>query len=94
MDIVWAMVVVLLAAFLGGGILIYASQYMLEKEDPRREQILSILPGVNCGACGYVGCAAYANAIVDGASCSLCTPGGAGTAAQAEGIVAGKYCEP
>ncbi len=34
--------------------------------DPRVEQVISALPGANCGGCGYVGCAEYAEAVVAG----------------------------
>ncbi|MBQ9337056.1 MAG: RnfABCDGE type electron transport complex subunit B [Lentisphaeria bacterium] len=41
--------------------------------DPRIEEITALLPGANCGGCGYAGCADYARAIVeDGVSPSNC----------------------
>ena len=41
-----------------------------------------ILPGANCGACGYSGCAGYAKALSSGeAPVGLCSPGGAAVAA-------------
>ncbi len=47
------------------------------EEDPRIKQIEEILPGANCGACGFAGCAAYAEAIVlEGAEVNRCAPGG------------------
>lgn len=47
------------------------------EEDPRIEQIEEVLSGANCGACGYAGCTAYAEAVVNaGAPIDLCTPGG------------------
>lgn len=73
---------------LGGiGLLIGVLLALIEKllaveEDPRLEKILAALPGVNCGACGFPGCAGYAAAIVkQGAAPNLCTPGGARTSA-------------
>ncbi len=58
-------------------ILAIADKKLAVKEDPRVEEILEILPGANCGACGYAGCAAYASAIVsDNAPIDLCKPGG------------------
>jgi RnfABCDGE-type electron transport complex B subunit len=49
--------------------------------DPRIEEVEAALPGINCGACGYAGCAGYAEAVVDaGESMTLCAPGGAETA--------------
>ena len=44
--------------------------------DPKIEQIIEILPGINCGACGYPGCAGYAEALVkDDVEINLCSPG-------------------
>ena len=49
--------------------------------DPRVEAILDALPGANCGGCGFVGCAEYAEAVARaGADVALCAPGGAGCA--------------
>lgn len=45
--------------------------------DPREEQIIKVLPGINCGACGYAGCAGYAHAVVqEGGEITRCTVGG------------------
>jgi RnfABCDGE-type electron transport complex B subunit len=35
------------------------------KQDPQVAKITSILPGLNCGACGFSSCQAYAQAIVE-----------------------------
>ncbi len=46
--------------------------------DPRIESILDILPGANCGGCGYAGCSDYAEAIVvHNVSPNLCVAAGA-----------------
>ncbi len=61
-----------------GGALALAARVLAVKEDPRIGAIDDILPGANCGGCGYAGCAAYAEAIVlEGAAINLCAPGGA-----------------
>lgn len=45
--------------------------------DPREARIMGILPGANCGACGFAGCQAYGLALVEGkATVSVCPPGG------------------
>ncbi len=45
--------------------------------DERVESVKEILPGVNCGACGYSGCTGYAEALCKGdAANGLCAPGG------------------
>lgn len=47
--------------------------------DPKVEAVLEILPGANCGGCGYVGCSEYAEAVVrEHVDVTLCAPGGAG----------------
>ncbi len=48
--------------------------------DERVQAVRAAVAGANCGACGYAGCDAYAEAVVKGeASASACTPGGAKT---------------
>ncbi|MGE4357923.1 MAG: RnfABCDGE type electron transport complex subunit B [Candidatus Omnitrophota bacterium] len=45
------------------------------EEDTRLNKILELLPGANCGACGYAGCFGMAQAIVEGkASPTACAP--------------------
>lgn len=34
--------------------------------DEREAEVRELLPGVNCGGCGYAGCDAFAKAIIDG----------------------------
>ncbi|MCX7715241.1 MAG: RnfABCDGE type electron transport complex subunit B [Clostridia bacterium] len=59
-----------------GCLLAYASIIFEVKKDPRSSQILEILPGANCGACGYAGCSAYASAVAEGgAPVNACSVG-------------------
>jgi Na+-translocating ferredoxin:NAD+ oxidoreductase RNF subunit RnfB len=47
-----------------------------------------VLPGANCGGCGFVGCSDYAEAIVGAdAPVNKCPVGGEGCAAQVAGIM-------
>ena len=63
-----------------------AEKYLSVKEDPRIAQVASLLPGANCGGCGYAGCSDYARAVVlQGVEANLCAPGGQ---ACAQGIAA------
>ncbi|MGI6299166.1 MAG: RnfABCDGE type electron transport complex subunit B [Saccharofermentanales bacterium] len=70
-----------LAAVLGIVIVLVANAFALP-EDQRFDEIRGILPGANCGACGYSGCDGYARAMTDGLTtdCALCTVGGADVA--------------
>lgn len=66
-------------ALLGAGfgiILAFASKKFAVEEDPRITAINEILPGANCGACGFPGCGALAVAISQGkAPVDACLPG-------------------
>ena len=71
-----------------------ASIVMAVPKDEKAEAIEEILPGANCGACGYSGCAGYAKALSSGeAPVGLCSPGGAAVAAATAellGVAAGE----
>jgi RnfABCDGE-type electron transport complex B subunit len=58
--------------------------------DPKIEEVDAALPGANCGACGYIGCGEYAEAVVLGKGevpVNLCPVGGAGVAAKIADIL-------
>jgi electron transport complex protein RnfB len=57
--------------------LAYASEFFHVEEDKRVEEIEKMLPGFNCGACGYPGCSGFAEGIVNGEvdKLSMCKPG-------------------
>lgn len=60
-----------LTAVLGGAfgaVLAYAGKHLHINTDPRIDEINALLPGANCGACGYAGCAVLAENIVSGAA--------------------------
>lgn len=61
-----------------GGVLAFVIAIAVRRlyvyEDPRIEEVEEMLPSVNCGACGYAGCRAFAEAVVKGdAPPSKCT---------------------
>ena len=58
-----------------GILLTAASKLFAVKTDERLDAVTEALPQVNCGACGYSGCADYARAVVEGAPCNLCREG-------------------
>src|SRR5690554_1786733 len=66
-----------------GGGLAYASKVFAVEADPRISQVRDVLPGANCGGCGYPGCDAFASAVVSGeAPINGCPVGGVDTAAN------------
>ncbi|MBI9103451.1 MAG: RnfABCDGE type electron transport complex subunit B [Spirochaetales bacterium] len=82
LTIIWAFLAVGLLGGLFGIGLAVASRILAVEKDERQSQVEELLPGANCGACGYTGCAGYAEAIVSGeaSDLTLCTPGGPSTA--------------
>ena len=75
---------IVIAAMIVGGTGLFIGLFLgiAEKKfavetDEREDAILEILPGNNCGGCGYAGCAALAAAIVQGeANTNACPVGG------------------
>jgi len=65
-----------LGGLLGLG-LVFAADFLKVEVDERIEKVLSLLPGYHCGACGYPGCAGFAEGIVEGEvdKLSNCKPG-------------------
>jgi len=77
----------------GAGILIgvllgIAGEKLKVEVDEREEKILEVLPGNNCGGCGYPGCSGLAAAIVKGeAPVNQCPVGGAAVGAKVGAIM-------
>lgn len=60
-----------------GFLLGIASRYLKVEGNPLEAEIESLLPGSQCGQCGYPGCSPAATAIAAGdAPVTLCPPGG------------------
>lgn len=54
-----------------------AGKYLKVESDPLAERIEALMPGSQCGQCGYPGCRPAAEALVAGtAPLTLCPPGG------------------
>jgi RnfABCDGE-type electron transport complex B subunit len=68
-------------AFLLGVLLAIFRKVFEVKRDPFIDKVRAALPGANCGACGYPGCDAYAEAVAaKKAPITACTTGGSATA--------------
>lgn len=84
---IWVVVILaagtmLALALLTALVLGWANEAFHVEVDPRIDQINDVLPGVNCGGCGYVGCNEYAVALVAGqVTPDKCTVGGVSCAA-------------
>ena len=80
-TIVIPIIVIAAIGLIGAVLLVVASRIFAVTEDERIKEVELALPGANCGACGYAGCAAYAKAIMEGAPVNQCMAGGT-TAAE------------
>ena len=87
-SILLAIAVVAGIGLVAGLGLAIASAVMHVPTDERVQALTEALPGANCGACGYAGCAGYAEAVAAGeAPCNLCTPGSNAVARVLAGIM-------
>lgn len=78
MTIIFAILSLGVLGLIFGILLGFASKAFEVKVDPKIPMIREVLPGANCGGCGYAGCDAYSEAVVNGeAKANLCSVGGA-----------------
>lgn len=79
---------------LAGVILTVAAKFMSVPVDERVSDVREVLPGANCGACGFAGCDEYAEKLVnDGVKTNLCTPGGSDVAHRISNLLGGEFEE-
>jgi len=77
-------------AFALGLALGFFKQFFAVEEDPLIGQIRELLPGANCGACGFPGCDGYAAALAGGLSTpGACPVGGQAVAEKLSALVGG-----
>ena len=79
-----AVIVLGVIALVAAAVLYVCSRKFAVYEDPRISQVTGLLPGANCGGCGFPGCAGMAVALVKGADAGSldglsCPVGGAET---------------
>ena len=88
MTIVYAVLALGMLGLLLGLLLHYADKKFHVDADPRLAEIRACLGGANCGACGYAGCDAFAQAVADGeAAPEKCAPAGPAGAAKMAAVL-------
>jgi len=82
MNIILSTVIIaFVIAFVLGCLLGFFKKVFAVQEDEKVTKLKEILPGANCGGCGYAGCSAYAEAVANGsAPLNGCSAGGAAVA--------------
>ncbi len=63
-TIIFTIVSLTLLGLLLALVLYFVAQKFKVEEDPRIDDVEAILPGANCGGCGYAGCRAFAEGCV------------------------------
>ena len=87
-QILLAMAILLGIGIISALILSVASHYMRVRVNDTLRRVRECLPGANCGACGYAGCDAYAEALFKKeAKVNLCVPGGSDIAEKTARIL-------
>ena len=87
-NIIFAVIVFAALGGAIGALLAIASRVFAVPKNEKAEQIVEVLPGANCGGCGYSGCAALAEAVALGkAKPNSCTVGGEAVAEQVAAIM-------
>jgi Na+-translocating ferredoxin:NAD+ oxidoreductase subunit B len=80
-QMIYAIAALSLIGLIFGLLLSVAARLFAVQTDPLVEAIKEVLPGANCGACGYAGCSNLAEAVAGGeAKTNACIPGGEETA--------------
>ncbi len=91
MEILYPVLIMFGIAVFCAVLLSLAAKHFGVKVNEKEVAVRDCLPSVNCGACGYSGCDAYAKALAEGKTdkTNLCIPGGDKTAkgiAEALGV--------
>ncbi len=77
-----------------GTLIALANRRLFVWEDPRIDGVSELLPGTNCGACGFAGCRAFAEGLIAGrtqpAECTVIGPDDVADVAHYLGVEAGE----
>ena len=83
-TIIWTIAVVTVLGLVLALVLYLVAQKFKVEEDPRIDEVEKVMPGANCGGCGFAGCRAFAEAAVKAPNLdkNYCPVGGNDTMVQ------------
>lgn len=92
--VVYGLIVLAALGIIFGIALAMVAARFVVKSDPKVDLVREVLPGANCGACGFAGCMGYAEAVVGNpdVAVNLCAPGKSAVAEKIADIT-GKKAE-
>ena len=88
-TIIWTIAVVTVLGLVLALVLYLVAQKFKVEEDPRIDEVEKVMPGANCGGCGFAGCRAFAEAAVKAPNLdnNYCPVGGNDTMAKVAAIL-------
>ncbi len=87
--IIWTIAVTTILGLVLAAVLFLVARSFRVEEDPRIDEVEAVMPGANCGGCGYAGCRAFADAAVKAPNLDnhFCPVGGNETMAKVAAIL-------
>lgn len=88
-TIIWTVGILTVLGLLLALMLYFFAKKFRVDEDPRIDEVEKVLPGANCGGCGFAGCHAFADAAVHAPNLdnNYCPVGGDAVMEQVAGIL-------
>ena len=64
-TIIWTIAIITLLGVVLAVVLYLVAEKFKVEEDPRIDEVEKVMPGANCGGCGFAGCRAFAQSCVE-----------------------------
>ena len=94
-TIIWTIVILGCLGLVLSVVLFFIAKKFKVEEDPRIDEVEKVMPGANCGGCGFAGCRAFADNAVKASSLDgvFCPVGGNDTMKQVAAILGYEVAE-
>ena len=88
-TVIWTIAIITVLGLLLALVLYLVAKKFKVEEDPRIDEVEKVMPGANCGGCGFAGCRAFAEAAVKSPDLEgiFCPVGGNDVMAQVASIL-------
>ncbi|MDD6151631.1 MAG: Fe-S cluster domain-containing protein [Bacteroidales bacterium] len=88
-TIIWTIVTLAALGLVLSVVLFFVAKKFKVEEDPRIDEVEKVMPGANCGGCGFAGCRAFADSAVKASSLDgiFCPVGGNDVMKKVAGIL-------
>jgi len=88
-TVIWTIAIITVLGLVLALVLYLVAKKFKVEEDPRIDEVEKVMPGANCGGCGFAGCRAFAEAAVKAPNLdnNFCPVGGNDVMAQVAAIL-------